>query len=212
MIQPKLAALVAACATVLLAGCVATGPFPGVPILSGHEAPPAYKGTKAAPQVIYRIDEHRYFEVVPETDAACDAPVYFVDKANGIRSYVMEAKSRGGNHLVIDAANTQYLVAPMIRGSGSCYTCGGSWLPYSVDGGRTWKNGKAASSSDPLILSGSRAYVTFRAGGVRMVSSVDLARGQPALTDWRYEPDGLTPRPLKPAVDSKFHCVPNGKE
>jgi hypothetical protein len=205
MIHRTLDALLLVCGSVLLASCVATGPYPGVPILGASALPP-YKGPVAAPQVIYRIDQNRYFELVPDGEYACDAPVYFVDKANAIRSYVLNAKSRGGNDLVIDAANTQYLVAPMIKGGGSCYTCGGSWLPYSKDGGRTWKQKIANTASDPLSVSGSTAYAIGH-----VPRSLDLTKSETTLKDW-MQVEGDTPRPRIPPIDTKFRCVPNGKE
>jgi hypothetical protein len=207
MIHRTLDALLLVCGSVLLASCVATGPYPGVPIL-GASAPPLYKGPVVAPQVVYRIDENRYFEVVPDGESACDAPVYFVDKANDVRSYVLSARSRGGNDLVIDAANTQYLVAPMIKGGGSCYTCGSSWLPYSTDGGRTWKQGPAFSADDPLSVSGSEAHTI----GDNATRSIDLTKNAFELKDWNFAPKSFRPQPLKPPLDTKFRCVPNGKE
>lgn len=211
MIRRAFEALPFSVASILLSACVATGPFPGVPIISGSTLPPRYAGPVAAPQVVYRIDQNRYFEVVPDRAAACDAPVYYVDQAQGIRSYVMGAKSRGGNDLIIDAANTQYLVAPIIKGGGSCYTCGGSWLPYSVDGGRTWSH--AISYGGGVQMSGGRVYT-----GGASAKVADLVRIK-KTSDLEVNRDVWTkglrdnfPKPIKAPLDTKFHCVPNGKE
>jgi hypothetical protein len=206
MIHRTLDALLLVCGSALLASCVATGPYPGVPIL-GASAPPPYKGSLAAPQVAYRIDENRYFEIVPREDAACyRAGIFYTDKALGIHTLVMGIHQLGGVDLVIDAANTQYLVAPMIKGGGSCYTCGGSWLPYSKDGGRTWKQKIANTASDPLSVSGSTAYAIGH-----VPRSLDLTKSETTLKDW-MQVEGDTPRPRIPPIDTKFRCVPNGKE
>ncbi|PSJ19105.1 hypothetical protein CVH10_24590, partial [Halomonas sp. ND22Bw] len=77
-------------------------------------------GEVAAPQVAYRIDENRYFEIVPYGRGACtNAMVQFVDKAKGIRSdaVLLDPGSMGAATLIIDASNDQYLVAPVTRGN-----------------------------------------------------------------------------------------------
>ncbi|QNK72398.1 hypothetical protein H7F36_14350 [Variovorax sp. PAMC28562] len=201
-------------AIALLAACVGTGPYPGVPIL-GAKLPPPYKGPVAASQVAYRIDENRFFEVVPTEDAACyQADIFYTDKVLGIHTEVMGLNQLGGVALVIDAANTNYLVGPPVKGGGSCYNCGGSWLPYSTDAGRTWKlgGGGPASPSNPLTLSGSNAYVVFSTGTEKIVSSVDIAREKFNIKDWKYEAEGFLPVVRKAPLDTKFRCIPNGKE
>ena len=57
---------------VLLAGC------------ANHMNDP-YTGPVAKPQVAYRIDDHRFFEVVPLEKFACArARLYYTDTARGI--------------------------------------------------------------------------------------------------------------------------------
>ncbi|MFM9427677.1 hypothetical protein RCH10_004138 [Variovorax sp. GrIS 2.14] len=206
--------LLLACGIGLLAGCVGTGPYPGVPIL-GAKLPPPYKGPVAASQVAYRIDENRFFEVVPREGAACyRAGIFYTDTTLGIHTLVMGLNQLGGVDLVIDAANTDYLVGPTIEGGGSCYNCGGSWLPYSTDAGRTWKlgGGGPSVSNSPLTLSGSNAYAVSSIGGHKVASMVDITKEKFGIKDWKDQPRGFLPSPRKAPLDTKFRCIPNGKE
>ncbi|QNK72400.1 hypothetical protein H7F36_14360 [Variovorax sp. PAMC28562] len=206
--------LLLACGVALLAACVGTGPYPGVPIL-GAKLPPPYKGPVAASQVAYRIDENRFFEVVPREGAACyRAGIFYTDTTLGIHTLVMGLNQLGGVDLVIDAANTDYLVGPTIEGGGSCYNCGGSWLPYSTDAGRTWKlgGGGPSSPSNPLTLSGTKVHVFSSLGVKNVVSTVDLTKDKIVMKDWKDEVGGVPPNPRIAPIDTKFRCIPNGKE
>jgi hypothetical protein len=206
--------LLLACGSSLVAACVGTGPYPGVPIL-GAKPPPPYKGPVAASQVAYRIDENRFFEVVPTEDAACyQADIFYTDKVLGIHTEVMGIDQLGGVELVIDAANTDYLVAPTIKGGGSCYNCGGSWLPYSTDAGRTWKLGGGGpfSPNSQFTLSGTNVHAIFSIGIKNVVSSVDISKDKFVMKDWKNQLEGFYPPPRKAPLDTKFRCIPNGKE
>jgi hypothetical protein len=201
-----------------LAGCGLggmSGPFPGVPDLHGPGHNRSQPVEIAAPQVAYRIDENRYFEIVPYGPGACtNAMVHFVDKAKGIRSEAVKL-DRGSMlraTLVIDASNDQYLVAPVTRGNTDCSSggglCGGSKLPYSTDGGKTWKRAEAPSPDDAIHLKGS----LVRSLGVRdLASTIDLANGTFSLKDWKYEPNYVLSLAKAP-IDTKLHCTVNGKE
>ena len=206
-----LGAACAAAASALLGCGVGRGPYPGVPDFVDASSIPVYKGPVAAPQVAYRIDENRYFEIVPLEAGACTVGrIYYNDKAKGIRSLVMSLKELGGVDLVIDAANEQYLVAPMTRGSVNCSSgggfCGGPKLPYSIDGGRTWMRGEGRSASDEVHIQGS---VVHAIGNIPRM--VDLANGKPSLNDWKYE-GGYELSMIRRSLDTKFHCSANGKE
>jgi hypothetical protein len=202
----------AICSLVLTACSIGgmAGPFPGVPELTSGSGYTRYRGPVAPPQVAYRIDENRYFEIVPNGAAACaDAAIQYVDKARGIRSDVLSLRALGGVDIVIDAANDQYLVAPISRGNTDCSSggggCGGSTLPYSTDAGRTWKRtSPAASGGHAVYMSGENVYTS----GMRAkISEFSLGYGS-----WK---DGLLsefPKPHKAPLDTKFHCTANGKE
>ena len=200
---------------VQLGGCGIAGmagPYPGVPDFVDASSLARPEGPAAAPQVGYRSDEGRYFEIVPRAAAACTgAMLYYVDKGKGIRSAVVKFDDGTmlGNEFVIDAANEEYLVGPITRGNTDCSSgggfCGGSKLPYSTDGGRTWKRGEASSASDRLSITGTYVYAV---GNVPRLA--DLANGRPSLSDWRYVRETTRPR-IEP-LDTKFHCTPNGKE
>jgi hypothetical protein len=101
----------------------------------------------AKPQVVYRIDENRYFEIVPRGPAACEkALVYYVDKKLEIYSYVIpyDAKTMNGRKFRIDAANDKYLGAPTSRFNIGCtgkdnQYCGDLITAFSIDFGRKWE-------------------------------------------------------------------------
>ena len=101
----------------------------------------------AKPQVVYRIDENRYFEIVPRSPAACErALVYYVDKKLEIYSYVIpyDAETMNGRKFRIDAANDRYLGAPASRFNIECtgkdhYDCKKLVTAFSIDFGRSWQ-------------------------------------------------------------------------
>ena len=202
----------------LVSGCGlgARGPFPGVPDFVNPASVPVYKGPVAAPQVGYWIDENRYFEIVPMTDRRCSSgKVFYVDKAKGIKSLVMGTHEIGGLDLVIDAANEEFLVGPIAKGSGNCSSgggaCGGRTLPYSTDAGRTWKRARPRSSGDDVYLTGE--WVLVSSGG-RSEQVATLSQHPESPQAWKqFNSDKeVVPPTRRVSVDSKFHCTPNGKE
>ncbi|MEJ8825789.1 hypothetical protein WKW80_27785 [Variovorax humicola] len=167
--------------------------------------------------MLYRIDDNRYFEDASEAGHFCEngSPIYYVDKAQGIRSYVvkMDGVSMGSN-FIIDAANDQYLIGPATRGNTDCSSgggyCRGDRLPYSTDAGRTWKRADALSPTAPVTVTGSLAYAIRPTG---TVLSLDLTKPVPEMKDWQWRPDASFPPPLRKApIDNIFHCTANGKE
>lgn len=166
---------------------------------------------KPAPQVVYRIDDHRYFEVTPENDCYDDM-LSFVDTARGIRSDVVKFDAvMNRTTLIIDAANDQYLVAPVTRGGTNCSSgggaCGGSKMPYSTDGGRTWQMVWSPGNDDDLLLSGSIAYQSrYRpAYGSASTEALDLTIPRPRSSDWQ----SISKLAFKPRIapsDTKVWC------
>ncbi|MEJ8824241.1 hypothetical protein WKW80_19750 [Variovorax humicola] len=224
------AVLALTASSILLAGCGLGGmggPYPGVPELRPAGSadlrgrpewiPPSSGGAQkvAAPQVAYRIDENRYFEIVPKTEGACYfADLYYTDKAKGIHSFIYDWKP-GYNlrtDFIIDAANDQYLIAPVTQGNTDCSSggggCGGARLPYSTDAGRTWKRADALSPSDGMSVSGSIAYEIDQD---RLVNSLDLSGDRFEMRDWKYM-QKFAPPLRKAPLDTKFHCSAKGKE
>lgn len=152
-------------------------------------SPPSLQPLKPA-QVVYRIDDHRYFELTPD-ETCFGNMVYFVDTAKGIRSEVVTFDAvMNRTTLVIDAANDQYLVAPVTRGGINCSSggggCGGDQLPYSVDGGRTWQRIWAHSSRNGVMVTGSMAY---NVDGAKLIHGLDLKLSKPRSNDWNYVSD-----------------------
>ena len=176
-----------------------------------------YAGPVAAPQVVYRIDAHRYFEVVPLEHLSCArARLYYTDTARGIHVDVASwDRLSNKGRFVIDAANEEYLVTPVVQSSPDCqtgdsasYLCADR-IRYSQDAGRTWKATRTYSGSStyligPLLFIHSRDY-----GGWR----VSIAGTVP--DDKRWEEYGASehePVPAQAPLDDHFHCDRNGKD
>jgi hypothetical protein len=169
-------------------------------------------GPVAPPQVAYRIDDHRYFEIVPKENFACfQARLFYVDTNQGIRSRVDSWDRIAWGKLFIDAANDDYLISPIIiidpdecqsgdsRSTGAC----NPRLRYSVDAGRTWKVVASKNINDPqdVYLVGDTLY---HAGKQARLS--DLASGDSAWTAFPVDGQKRLPPLTKPSVDNEPHC------
>src|SRR5450830_790862 len=200
----KLTIAVVLLGSLLLSACT-------LPISRSGKEPP-YTGPVAKPQVAYRIDDHRFFEIVPLREEACSsAVVYYTDKARDIHTAVvrLDPGSMGAADFIIDAANDQFLVGPISRGNLDCQSggggCGGSRLPYSTDGGRTWKRANPPySGGHDVYQSGDEVY-----NSATRAKMQDLQNGYSA---WNVGNLRDFPKPVKAPIDTKFHCYPNGKE
>lgn len=165
---------------------------------------------KPAPQVVYRIDDHRYFEVTPENDCYDDM-LSFVDTARGIRSDVVKFDAvMNRTTLIIDAANDQYLVAPVTRGGTNCSSgggaCGGSSMPYSIDGGRTWQRAWHAAPGNDLMISQSTAYRRYRIQSFH-TDALDLVTFPTSRSAaWKTLGDDFVFKPRVAPVDTKVWC------
>jgi len=170
-----------------------------------------YKGPVAAPQVAYRIDGHRYFQIVPNENLACDrATLFYVDTEHNIRSIVTSWDRTNYGRLVIDAATDQYLVSPIISMEPGCQTGDRAStmcdirLRYSVDAGRTWKvtfppkrtapHGEVYLTGDSIYFSGKRARLP------------DLLGGDGAWAAFPLRPQDMRPPLSKPPVDVEPTC------
>jgi len=209
-------------ASLLLTACALPfnpGPYPGVPELVRPESVPRWdedRNRKVIPiQVVYRIDEDRHFELQPDRDArgdCMDATVFYVDKARGIRSSVVRwDRGVAGANFIIDAANDQYLIGPATRGNTDCSSgggyCRGARLPYSTDGGKTWKDGDVRSAHSPMSITGSQIFVAFSS---ETTEFIDLTKGPLAMRGWKFLPNSAQPPdPRIPPLDTKFHCISN---
>ncbi|WP_211443023.1 T6SS immunity protein Tli3 family protein [Collimonas humicola] len=201
------------CAAMLLAGVLLSAC--ALHRTSGSEPP--YSGPVAQPQVAYRIDEQRFFEIVPLRAEACSsADLYYTDTAHNIRSRVsyFMAGYNLRTDFIIDAANDQYLVAPIVRGNIDCESggngCSGSRLPYSTDGGRTWKAVETRFNNGPIRLINSNFYIETN----DEAETLDISKDGQGWKDWRrgmIRNMGIS-NPQRRPIDSKFHCTPNGRE
>jgi hypothetical protein len=175
---------------------------------AGGASPPSAPGPSKSPQVVYRIDDHRYFELTPD-ETCFGNMLYFVDMAKGIRSEVVTFDAvMNRTTLIIDAANDQYLVAPVTRGSINCSSgggaCGGDKMPYSIDGGRTWKRVWSPGTTYDLAVSGSTAYQSHRIQTVH-TDGLDLTLSKPESTDWKTV-RGFVFKPRIAPMDTKVRC------
>lgn len=178
-------------------------------------APPAQAAKPAPPpQVVYRIDDHRYFEVTPKNDCYGDM-IYFVDTAKGIRSGVVPFDAvMNRTTLIIDAANDQYLIGPVTRGGNTnCSSgggaCGGDKMPYSTDAGRTWQLAAHPGWGDDLMASGTVAYHSY-VNRKRITTSLNLS-SLPTIRDakWTYLPDFVF-EPRQMPIGQKVECNVTG--
>jgi hypothetical protein len=163
---------------------------------------------RVPPQVAYRIDDHRYFEITPEANCYGDM-LYFIDTVKGIRSEVVAFDAvMNRTTLIIDAANDQYLVAPVTRGGTNCSSGGGGCgerLPYSTDGGKTWRRAWYPGYGDDLMIGGSTAYRSYRIQTVH-TDRLDLSDlPTPRDTNWKSIRDFVF-KPRVAPVDTKVQC------
>uniref|UniRef100_UPI000D4CB42B T6SS immunity protein Tli3 family protein n=1 Tax=unclassified Variovorax TaxID=663243 RepID=UPI000D4CB42B len=182
--------------------------------------PPAPQPVKP-PQVVYRIDDHRYFELTPD-ETCFGNMLYFIDTAKGIRSEVVIFDAvMNRTTLIIDAANDQYLVAPVTRGGINCSSgggaCGGDKMPYSTDGGKTWKRVYSPGTTYDLMVSGPHAYQSWHrpAYGTTSTDALDLTNDITATggvngplryeAEWKPVKD-FTFQPRIAPVDTKVRC------
>jgi hypothetical protein len=192
-------------------------------LLAGCGTPPPcvqYSGPLADPQVAYRIDDNRYFELVPQQAAACvEGTLTYVDRQQGIRSALFHWTGRDyrtipNDGFIIDATNTRYLIGPWKRFPYSCQSGGGGCedrLPYSTDSGRTWQYATPRWSGARATLIGAEVFlIDSKVFG----SKADLSKQALTFDDWSsfYPPDHPVPRPREDPSDNHFHCTPNGKE
>ncbi|WP_211443282.1 T6SS effector phospholipase Tle3 domain-containing protein [Collimonas humicola] len=206
----KLIHLAAAVAVLQLSACASSYSPPTAP----QYVP--YAGPIAPSQVVYRIDEHRYFEVVPYEDSACaNTWLYYTDTSKGIHTKITSSNGlMESEKFIIDAANDQYLVALVKNSNEDCgadtsdsAACSNR-LPYSTDAGRTWKYVPTVRHG-PSTLVGSSIFL-----GKIDVGMLDLSKGEITKHDWKYDDSRelYIPKPHKAPLDTKFHCIPNGKE
>ena len=203
----------------LLSGCSSRGNYVELP----------YKGPLAEPQKVYRIDDHRFFEMVPRNKSACeDARIYYTDTEKGIHVNIMrwDAASHQKRPFMIDAANDQYLIAPNLQSSMNCSAGGGDScsdiLYFSQDGGKTWLAGSGISSYHPNYLTGTTVYnyepkhdnSGYEAqvnvpipSSTKSIIEAGGAVKRVSLLKWK-DIESAIPVPRKAPLDSIIYCDP----
>lgn len=202
--------------TVMLVGCAA------------QPANETYSGPVAKPQVAYRIDDHRFFEVVPYDKFACArARLYYTDTAKGIHTNIApwdQVQDEGV--FMIDAASDQYLVAPRINSSSGCQTGGGDLcagsLYFSQDSGKTWVRDMPLGGANYLTKNTVYPLHRNRPGDTSSGDKASLDIPIPPGPHTEFMPGGWVkrtpilkwaefrnekiPLPLKMPIDTQLHC------
>lgn len=162
---------------------------------------------RAKPQVAYRIDSNRFFEIVPLKDSPCrHARLFYNDTALGVHIDVVSWDRISDGQLVIDAATDRFLVSPVILSSSSCHSGGGDLcapsIAYSDDRGRSWKFAKPRLSiaHGPVLLVGDSIYYA----GQRALLA-ELPVGDAAWKDYYFSVSGKPSVQTLP-IDSAPSC------
>lgn len=172
-------------------------------------------GPVAAPQVAYRIDDHRYFEVVPLENLSCArARLFYTDTSHGIHTNVADWDRIAKGGFVIDAANDLYLVTPIIDSSSGCQIGAGdlcaSRLMYSRDRGTTWQVNKppyTVARDDVYLIDG----VVYYAGRQAPISALEK-KGDGAWTRFYVDGRNTMPSVEKQPIDDRLHCQSDRKD
>lgn len=172
-----------------------------------HQKIPQYSGPVAPPQVVYRIDDHRYFEIVPKENNACfPARLHYVDTALGIRTNVTNWNLIAAHNVFILDAASNYLVTPLI--DPDCESGGGDacmpFMRYSTDAGRTWQVGRprySSSTADDMYLIRDTVYY-----GDQRAKVLDLRSGYDAWSNYPITGRNGLPPIGKAPIDTSMHC------
>ncbi|WP_157739348.1 hypothetical protein [Herbaspirillum sp. meg3] len=135
--------------------------------------PPTYD---VPPQVIYRIDDHRYISL--ENYDHCNGENYYIDTKAGIRTQIMSGNlSLYQGRLSIADPTGMNIVIPEAPG-GSCGDKGCNvYLGYSSDGGRTFKYKKYMQSASPHRDSENYSILVAK-DGFYVVETSEYAKGK----------------------------------
>jgi hypothetical protein len=151
---------------------------------------------------------------VPLEKQSCGlARVYYTDRRRGIHADVASWDLLSDGQFIIDAANDQYLVAPVVRSPADCQSGSGtsdicaSALYYSQDAGRTWRIKKPVLNSGAMSLIGPKFYV-----GGNETDIIDISSSSPDAFQWsRFMTNKAgIPAPVKRPIDTRFHCEQKG--
>lgn len=191
-----------------------------------------YSGPVVEPQVAYRIDDSRFFEVVPLEYFACArARLYYTDIAKGIHTNVASWDKTSDGTFIIDAANDRYLVAPIILSSSGCHAGGGDLcspsLFFSQDSGKTWIRDVARSSGHVTYLTGDSLYHQLpqnnKSAGEKASLGIAIPEGPRSVVlpggalerfqilKWINFTSEKIPLPIKDPIDTRLHCKRNEK-
>lgn len=138
---------------VVLSGCQ----IPAAMIAASHGAMPVTRYVPPThdvpPQVVYRLDNHRYVTLENYSSCTGDGIVYYNDSVRGIRTRVQYGALTYLGKLHIDS-NEGFLAFPDAPGP-SPYTCGdrGCYMSinYSMDSGKTFERMSGWRLTSPQI-------------------------------------------------------------
>ncbi|MBP0597025.1 hypothetical protein J8I26_02855 [Herbaspirillum sp. LeCh32-8] len=160
--------------------------------------PPMYD---VAPQVIYRIDDHRYISL--ENYDRCRGQNFYIDTQAGIRTEIMTGNlSQYRGKLVIDDPTGMNIVIPEAPG-GVCGDKGcNAYLGYSTDGGRTFKYKKYMQAESPAKDSQNYSILVGQ-DGVYVAEKRSQTNGATYVTKYPLVPGIDLDKPYPPGVQGE---------
>jgi hypothetical protein len=143
------------------------------------------------PQIIYRIDDHRYISL--ENYDKCYGDNYYVDTKVGVRTKLWTgAVSDYKGRLIIDDPSEMNIVVPDAPAT-TCRDRGCNvYLQYSTDGGRTFRPKKYMQSDYPTRDSENYSILVAK-DGFYVVKTLEYAKG-------KFDND-ITKYPLAPGIE-----------
>src|SRR5450830_1010194 len=154
------------------------------------------------PQIIYRIDDHRYISL--ENYDKCFGDNYYVDTKAGLHTRLEPgAFSDYKGLLIIDDASGMNIVVPQAPAS----TCGDRgcnvYLEYSTDGGRTFKSKKYMQS--PYAPKDSENYsILVAKDGFYLVKKISQTNGSTSVTKYPLVSSIDLEKPYPPGIHDEY--------
>ncbi|ASU41085.1 hypothetical protein hmeg3_24135 [Herbaspirillum sp. meg3] len=185
--------------TICVTACVSQDSYYNAGEYRKPVAPTSYDVT---PQVIYRIDDHRYVSI--ENYDHCNGQNYYIDTKAGIRTEIMRGNlSQYQGRLSIADPTGLNIVIPEAPG-GTCGDKGcNAYLGYSTDGGRTFKYKKYMQSGSPHIDSVNYSILVAK-DGFYLVKKISQTNGSTSVTKYPLVPSIDLEKPYPPDLHDEY--------
>ncbi|ASU40092.1 hypothetical protein hmeg3_18565 [Herbaspirillum sp. meg3] len=154
------------------------------------------------PQVLYRIDDHRYISL--ENYDKCFGDNYYIDTKAGIRTKLWTgAFSDYKGRLIIDDPSEMNVVVPDAPAT-TCRDKGCNvYLQYSTDGGRTFKPKKYMQSPYPTKDSENYSILIAK-DGFYLVKKISQTNGSTSVTKYPLVPGIDLEKPYPPDLHDEY--------